>query len=186
MNSADHVGKDIGIGELEGSEDEAMAWMLSDPGLSHWDCVSGYRPDLLDAIYNLAPTGIVWSITTDMVQYVRDQTGTHCEQNVKGVSSAQHVLQTVYPGPAALSQSSVDERYEEMLFNISPKFNSTSSVSTTYITSQKGAPFGEDGKPYFNITNLCYADGALYESHGKSCKLQILIDTGVSKSICNR
>ncbi len=34
----------------------------------------------------------------------------------------------------------------------------------------------------------CYAvtDGALYESQGKSGKLQILIDTGVSKSICNR
>ena len=84
------------------------------------------------------------------------------------------------------SQTSVDEQYEEMLFNISPKFNSTSSVSTTYITSQKGAPFGEDGKPYFNVTNLCYADGALYESQGKSGKLQILIDTGASKSICNR
>ncbi len=26
----------------------------------------------------------------------------------------------------------------------------------------------------------------LYESHGKSCKLQILVDTGASKSICNR
>ncbi len=42
MNSADHVGNDIGIRELEGSEDEAMAWEPSDPGLSHWDCVSGY------------------------------------------------------------------------------------------------------------------------------------------------
>ncbi len=48
------------------------------------------------------------------------------------------------------------------------------------------APFGEDGKPYFNVTNLCYADEALYESHGKSGKLQVLIDTGASKSICNR
>ena len=121
-----------------------------------------------------------------MVQYVGDQTGTHCEQSVEGVNSAQHILQTVYPGPTALSQTSVDERYEEMSFNISPKFNSTSSVSTTYITSQKGAPFGKDGKLYFNVMNLCYTDGALYESHGKSGKLQILVDTGASKSICNR
>ncbi len=186
VNSTDHVGKDIGIGELEGSEDKAMAWEPSDPGLSHWDCVNGYRPDSLDATYNLAPMGIVWSLATDVVQYVGHWTGTHREQNVKGVSSAQHVLQTVYPGPAMSLQTSVDEQYEEMSFNISPKFNSTSSVSTTYITSQKGAPFGEDGKPYFNITNLCYTDGALYESHGKSGKMQILIDTGASKSICNR
>ncbi len=92
----------------------------------------------------------------------------------------------MYPGPAASSQTSADERYEEMLFNISSKFNSTSSVSMTYITLQKGAPFCEDGKLYFNVTNLCYADGALYESQGKSGKLQILIDTGASKSICNR
>ncbi len=186
VNSTDHVGKDIGIGELEGSEDEAMAWMLSDPGLSYWDCESGYRPDLLDATYNLAPMGIVWSLATNVVQYVRDRAGTHREQSVEGVSSAQHVLQTVYPGPATSSQTSVDEWYEEMLFNISSKFNSTSSVSMTYITLQKGAPFGEDGKPYFNVMNLCYADGALYESQGKSGKLQILIDTGASKSICNR
>ncbi len=185
VNSTDHVGKDIGIGELEGSEDEAMAWEPSDPGLSHWDCVSGYWPDLLDATYNLVPTGIVWSLATNMVQYVRDRADTHREQSVKGVSSAQHVLQTVYPGPAASSQTSADERYEEMLF-ISAKFNSTSSVSMTYITSQKGAPFGEDGKPYFNVTNLCYADGALYELQGKSGRMQILIDTGASKSICNR
>ncbi len=161
VNSADYVRKEIGIRELEGSEDEAMAWVPSDPGLSHWDCVSGYRPDLLDATYNLALTGIMWSLATDVVQYVRDRTGTHRKQSVKGVSSAQHVLQTVYPGPAILSQTSVDEQYEEMSFNISPKFNSTSSVSMTYITSQKGAPFGEDGKPYFNVMNLCYADGAL-------------------------
>ena len=186
MNSTDHVGKDIGIGELEVSEDEVMAWEPSDPGLSHWDCVSGYRPDLLNAIYNLVPTGIVWSLATDVVQYVGDRAGTHREQSVKGVSSAQHVLQSVYPGPAASSQTDVDERYEEMSFNVSSKFNSTSSVSTTYITSQKGAPFGEDGKPYFNVMNLCYADGALYESQGESDKLQILIDTGASKSICNR
>ncbi len=93
-----------------------------------------------------------------MVQYVGDWAGTHREQDVEGVSSAQHVLQTVYPGPAASSQTSADEWYEEMLFNISPKFNSTSSISTTYITLQKGAPFGKDGKLYFNVTNLCYAD----------------------------
>ncbi len=186
MNSADHVGNDIGIGELEGSEDEAMAWEPSDPGLSHWDCVSGYRPDLLNAIYNLAPTGIVWSLATNVVQYVRDRAGTHREQSVKGVSSAQHVLQSVYPGPAASSQTDVDEWYEEISFKVSSNFNSTSSVSTTYITSQKGAPFGEDGKPYFNITNLCYADGALYDSQEKSGEMQILVDTGASKSICNR
>ncbi len=186
MNSTDDVGKDIGIRELEGLEDEAMAWELSDPGLSHWDCVSGYRPDLLDATYNLSPMGIVWSLATNVVQYVGDWAGTQCEQKVEGVSSAQHILQTVYPGPAASSQTSADERYEEMSLNISPKFNSTSSVSLTYITLQKGASFGEDGKPYFNITNLCYADGALYESQGKSGKLQILIDTGASKSSCNR
>ncbi len=186
VDSADHVRKDIGIRELEGSEDEAMAWEPSDPDLSHWDCVSGYRPDLLDATYNLAPMGIVWSLATDVVQYVRDREGTHHDQSVQGVSSAHHVLQTVYPSPAASSQSSVDERYEEMSFNISSKFNSTSSVSTTYITSQKGAPFGEDGRLYFNITNLCYADGALYESKGKSGKMQVLIDTGASKAICNR
>ncbi len=130
--------------------------------------------------------GIVWSLATDVVQYVGDRAGTHCEQSVEGVSSAQHVLQTVYPGPATSSQTSVDERYEEMSFNISSKFNSTSSVSMTYITSQIGAPFGKDGKLYFNVTNLCYADGALYESQGKSGKLQILIDTGASKLICNR
>ncbi len=59
VNSTDHVGKDIEVGELEGSEDEAMAWEPSDPGLSHWDCVSGYRPDLLDATYNLALMGIM-------------------------------------------------------------------------------------------------------------------------------
>ncbi len=163
-----------------------MAWELSDPGLSHWDCVSGYRPNLLDGTYNLAPTGYVWSLTTDVVQYVGDQAGTQCQQKLEGVSSAQHVLQTVYPGPATSLQSSADEQYEEMSFNISSKFNSASSISMTYITSQKGAPFGEDGKPYFNVTNLCYADGALYESKGKSGKLQILIDTGASKSICNR
>ena len=128
----------------------------------------------------------MWSLATDVVQYVGDRTGTHHEQSVKDVSSAQHVLQTVYPGPATSSQTSVDEWYEEMSFNILLKFNSTSSVSMTYITSQKGAPFGKDGKPYFNITNLCYADRALYESHRKSCKLQILVDTGASKSICNR
>ncbi len=186
VNSAHHVRKDIGIGELEGLEDEAMAWVPSDPGLSHWVCVSGYQPDLLDATYNLAPTGIVWSLATDVVQYVGDWAGIHCEQSVEGVSSAQHVLQPVYPGPAMSSQTSVDEQYEEMSFNVSSKFNSTSSVSMTYITLQNGAPFGKDGKLYFNVMNLCYADGALYESQGKSGKLQILIDTGVSKSICNR
>ncbi len=186
VNSADHVGKDIGVGELEGSEDEVIAWEPSDPGLSHWDCVSGYRPDLLDTTYNLAPTGIVWSLTTHVVQYVRDRAGTQCQQKLEGVSSTYHVLQTVYPGPAALLQTSADEWYEELSFNILPKFNSTSSVSMTYITSQRGAPFGEDGKLYFNVTNLCYADGALYESQGKSGKLQILIDTGASRSICNR
>ncbi len=186
VNSTDHVGKDTGIGELGGSEDEAMAWEPSDTGLSHCDCVSGYQPDLLDAIYNLAPMGIMWPLATDVVQYVGDWAGTQHQQKLEGVSSARHVLQTVYPGPAALSQTNVDEWYEEMSFTISPKFNSTSSVSTTFITSQNGASFREDGRPYFNITNMCYADGALYESHQKSSKLQILIDTGASKSICNR
>ncbi len=186
VKSADHVGNDSGVGELEGTEDEAMAWVPSDPGLSHWDCVSGYQPDLLDAIYNLAPMGIVWSLPTDVVQYVMDQAGTKCQQNVEGVSSAHHILQTMYPGPAASSQTDVDEWYEEMSFNILSRFNSTSSVSTTYITLQKGAPFGEDGKPYFNITNLCYVDGALYESHAEAERLNVLIDTGASKSICNR
>ncbi len=90
------------------------------------------------------------------------------------------------PLSSRIQQTSVDEWYEEMSFNISPKFNRTSSVSMTYITSQKGAPFGEDDSLYFNVTNLCYADGALYESQGKSGKLQILIDTGASKLICNR
>ncbi len=87
MNSTDHVRKDIGVGELEGSEDEAMAWEPSDPGLSHWDCVSGYRPDLLDATYNLAPMGIVWSSATDVVQYAGDRAGTHCQQKLEGVSN---------------------------------------------------------------------------------------------------
>ncbi len=153
VSSADHVGKDIGVGELEGAEDEAIAWELSDPGLSHCDCVSGYQPDLLDATYNLAPMGIIWSLATNVVQYVGDWPGAHHQQAVEGVSSAQHVLQTVYPGPATSSQTDVDEQYEEMSFNISSKFNSTSSISTTYITSNKRASFGEDGKPYFNITN---------------------------------
>ncbi len=130
--------------------------------------------------------GIVWSLTTDVVQYVGDWACTHWEQSMRGVSSAQHVLQSVYLGPAVSSQTDVDEWYEEMSFNVSSKFNSTSSVSMTYITLQKGAPFGEDGKPYFNVTNQCYADGALYESQGKSGKLQILVDTGASKSIWNR
>ena len=138
VNSANHVRKDIGIGELEGSEDEAMAWEPSDPGLPHWDCVSGYQPDLLDATYNLVPTGIMWSLATDVVQYVRDWAGTQRQQKLEGVSSAQHVLQTVYPGPTVSSQTSADEQYEEMSFNISPKFNSTFSISTTYITSLWG------------------------------------------------
>ncbi len=148
MSSADSVGKDMGVIELEGSEDKAMAWELSDPGFSHWDCVSGYRPDLLDATYNLALMGIIWSLATNVVQYVGDQTGTHHLQSVKGVSSAQHSLHTVYQGPTASLQMEVDEQYEEMSFHISSKFNSTSSVTTTYITSNKGALFGEDGNPY--------------------------------------
>ncbi len=88
VNSTDHVRKDIGIRELEGSEDKAMAWEPSDPGLSHWDCVSGYRPDLLNAIYNLVPMGIMWSLATNVVQYVGDWAGAQCEQKVEGISSA--------------------------------------------------------------------------------------------------
>ncbi len=72
------VRRDREFRELECSEDKVMDWKPSEPGLSYWDCVSGYRPDLLDATYNLTPMGIVWSLATDVVQYVRDQVGTYC------------------------------------------------------------------------------------------------------------
>ena len=52
-------------------------------------------------------------------------------------------------------------QYEEMMFEIQPKFCSTSSISTRYVLSNIGASFDEMGKQYFNITNLCCAEGVL-------------------------